>query len=494
VSQYKSLIQICDAAIRAGKPHEAGRRISLLTPSRVPREWRLPLAKICRRAGVYSFGLRLLQRLALDAGARKRGLHATADELTEYAALLLRSGAVDEALERLVQIEREAGAEALLIRAFAHFARWEYAQAIPFLEKYVQSDLSADALLVGQSNLAFARVECGAFEHAMKLTDENIRRARKKNHFYLENYNHALRAQIYLQEHNLKFAREEVNLALRRFEGWRTNTHFFATKLQLILDGLETRSLQPFAELRKQAAAHQEWHALREADLYSLKVHFEKQRFLHLYFGSPLVGFRECIVRELGQAPAETHFLFGAADSPCFDLASGLIDGHQGLRAGFKSHQLLSILLRDLYQPLRLAGLHSALFQGQQFDLASSPDRVHQILRRTRRWLAASNIPGIIREDHGFYSLVINGPFSFRIPLESAPMDQFTLQMSALRRAFERAVLFSAEEIERELGISIASAHRLLSTAIELQMIERIGAVKRPKGYRFTVSANEKVA
>jgi hypothetical protein len=138
--------------------------------------------------------------------------------------------------------------------------------------------------------------------------------------------------------------------------------------------------------------------------------------------------------------------------------------------------------------------LHSALFQGQQFDPASSPDKVHQILRRTRRWLAASNIPAAIREDHGFYSLVINGRFSFRVPLESAPADQFTLQMSALRRAFARVAIFSAEQIERELGISIASAHRLLNTAIEMQMIERIGAVKRPKGYRFAVSANEKAA
>lgn len=487
VNPFETLIHSCDAFIRGGKPREAARLLSQIKPIRVPREWRLPLAKICRRAGQYSMGLRLLDRLVNEKPVRHEA-SAKPAEITEYAALLLRSGAVNEALKTLEHVDAHAVPEAYLIRAFTHFARWEFGEAIPSLESYLECGLSPDAALVGRSNLAFARSECGQFEQALLLTDENIELAKERGHFHLENYNHALRGQIHIEKGDFSLAKAAVNLALRDVDSdsGGNSTHFFAHKLKLILDGLETKSLAPFAELRKLAEAHRQWNALREADLYSLRVCFEEPRFLHLYFGSPLPGFRQRIWRELGRRPDQETFILGPDSAPCFDLTSGEIDGQDGLRANFTCHRLIEVLLRDFYQPKQIAGLHAALFPEEHFNISSSPDRVHQIIRRTRRWLEESQIPVIVFCEHEFYSLKILGPFSFRVSRERGPVEGHLLQVQKLRNAFADLPLFSAAHIRRELGISTTSVHRFLRKAIEAGDLERIGPSQHPAGYKFT--------
>jgi hypothetical protein len=310
----------------------------------------------------------------------------------------------------------------------------------------------------------------------------------------LENYNHALLCQIHLEERNFVLARNAVELALRQSDGDRNSSGFFANKLKLILDGLESERLEPFAELRALAAANCQWNALREADLYSLKVHFEPPRFLHLYFGSPQPGFRDRIFRELGRRPEQETFVLGPASAACFDLSSGKIDDQQGLRANFKCHQLMAVLLRDFYQPNQIAGLHAALFPEEHFNISTSPDRVHQIIRRTRRWLESKHIPADILCDQEFYSLKILGRFSFRVPRECAPNDLFHLQIERLKAAFTENAVFSAAHIQRELGISTTSTHRLLRKAIELGELQRIGPTKRPAGYQFLSQLKTKVA
>jgi tetratricopeptide (TPR) repeat protein len=485
MNPFETLIHSCDAFIRGGKPREAARLLSQIKPIRVPREWRLPLAKICRRTGQYSMGLRLLDRLVNEKPMWPEA-SATAAETTEYAALLLRSGAVNEALRTLSHVDAHAAPEAYLISAFTHFARWEFAEAIPSLESYLECELSPDAALVGRSNLAFARSECGQFEQASLLTDQNIELAKERGHFHLENYNHALRGQIHIEEGNFVLARAAVDLALRDVDSGSNSTHFFAHKLKLIVDGLESKSLAPFAELRKLSEAHRQWNALREADLYSLRVCFEEPRFLHLYFGSPLPGFRERIWRELRRRPDQETYILGPESAPCFDLASGEIDGQDGLRANFTCHRLIEVLLRDFYQPKQIAGLHAALFPEEHFNISSSPDRVHQIIRRTRRWLEEKQIPVIVFCEHEFYSLKICGSFSFRVSREHGPVDSHLLQVQRLRNALADRPIFSAAHIRRELGISTTSVHRFLRKAIEAGDLERIGPSKHPAGYRFT--------
>lgn len=478
---FEILLQECDADIRAGKPHNVVGRLAHVGTAKIPREWRLPLAKICRRAGLYALGLRLLTRF-VNSPAPK----ASAAELTEYSALLVRSGAVDEALEYLETVDFKEVPESLLIRAFALFSVWEFQKAIPELENYLKAPLSKDALLVGRSNLAFAHVEVRQHETARKLLEENIRIAKEQGYAHLETYNKGLLAQVYLQEGNFVRARETISLIASDISNSQTNSDWSVVKLMLILDGLENKDPKPFARLRQLATEKKDWPALRDADLFLLKVDFKVETFLHLYFGSPLPGFRRCIQQEIGQIPERQIYVLGKKKSPRLDLQTGEVDHESGIRAGFKTHQLLRALLRDFYQPMTIGGLHAALNPGEHFNIGSSPDRVHQVVRRTRKWLAENKIPVRIQEDEGFYSLVIEGDFSFRVPIDQKPQDLFHHRIEKLTKAFPESQLFSADAIQKELAISETSAHRLLQRAIESGEIERLGKAKRPSGYRIS--------
>lgn len=479
---FEILLQDCDADIRGGKPHHVIRRLAQVGTSRIPREWRLPLAKICRRAGLYSLGLRLLTRLASGPSPK-----ASPAEMTEYSALLIRSGAVDEALENLEKLNAQEVPEAFLIRAFAHFTRWEYRRGALELENYLRAPLSNDATLVGRSNLAFAHVELREHGTARGLLEENIRMTRDQGYRNLEAYNVGLLAQVYLQEGNFSAARKTISVT--DISKSQTYNDWSVEKLRLIIDGLENKDAKPFALLRKLAREKKDWQALRDADLFSLKVNFSEERFLHLYFGSPLPEFRKCIEAELGCVPDRSIYVLGKKSAPRFDLEAGEVDGANVVRAGFKCHQLLRTLLKDFYQPMRVGGLHAALNPNEHFDIVSSPDRVHQIVRRTRLWLKQNSLPVRIQEDEGFYSLVIDGNLSFRVSIDQQPADIFGWRMEKIKSIFPDARIFSAREIQDELGISETSAHRLLQRAIEAGRIERLGKTKRPSGYRISKSA-----
>lgn len=483
---FEILLQECDADIRAGKLHHVARRLAHVDAARIPRVWRLPLAKICRRAGLYSLGLRLLSRLANGTKTK-----ATAAELTEYSALLVRSGAIDEALDYLKNVNSTEVPESLLIKAFALFARWEYQEAIPDLEKYLQASLPESALLVGRSNLALALVETRRHKPARQMLEENIRLAQAQGYSHLETYNISLLAQVYLQEENFKAARKLLNSVPPDSSQSQSNNDWSILKLKLVLDGLENKDTKPLMLLRKLAIDKNDWSAIRDADLYLLKVDFKEETFLHLYFGSPLPGFRNRIHSELGRVPDRKIYVLGKKSAPRFDLETGKIDGKSILRAGLKCHQLIAILLRDFYQPLRLGGLHAALFPGDHFDVSSSPDRVHQVLSRTRKWLMENQIPVRINESEGFYSLSIEGNFSFRVAIDRKAKDLFARRMETLAVAFPNAKLFSCQDIQDKLGLSVTSAHRLLNQAIESGQIERLGNLKRPSGYRIVPNVSK---
>src|SRR5665213_926712 len=209
MNSYQELIAACEADVRASQTQNVSKRLAKLNTSRVPREWRLPLANICRRAGLHSLGITLLTR----------GVHpqktnpveaASPQELAEYAVLLLRSGALSEALTTLNGVKPSQVPESLLYRGFCHFSGWDFDQAIPCLEEYLRSPLAAYAGLVGKVNLAYAYVECGMSDKAAALLEENIDFAGTHGHTRLQGNCHSLRAQLHLKNSEFDQARREL--------------------------------------------------------------------------------------------------------------------------------------------------------------------------------------------------------------------------------------------------------------------------------------------
>lgn len=484
-NRFDELLRDCDADIRSGRASNVRRRLNDFHLARIPKPFRLPLARICRRAGLHTIGLRLLWKTVRGSSIGK----PSASELAEYAVLLLRAGAVDEAAVCLQKIDAAHTPEANLFRAYVSFANWSYEASLPYLKDYIAAAPSEYAADVGRANLAFALVELQQSEDAEALLNETISGLSSRGHRQLLANCYALRSQLYLQVGRIDGAQREIELAKSAAGAVASNDGFLITRLNYILKGLEAKSLQPFNEVRELAILNHDWEGLREIDLYSLKVQFDEAKFNYLYFGSPYSGFRNRLLKDAERAIDQDSFLFGDADGRRFELETGRIDGSLSSQAGKKCHQIVTALMRDFYRPLNIGGLFSALFPGEIFDIDSSPDRVHEIIRRARLWSKQENLSFDIVEEKEFYRLKLNGKMAFVVPGGHANIDPMKLQFDRLKTALEPSRPFSALAVRERLGLSKTGAFRLLKWAVESGRVQSRSKNAREHEYTFRESA-----
>jgi hypothetical protein len=496
VNTFEAVIKECDTLIKTGRPQLVSKQLAALNLHRIPRQWLQPLAQICRRAGLNPLGLKLLSPVVRPKDISS--LTATPSELAEYAALLLRTGAISEAEFLLAKIDSQIAPEAMLFRAFANFTHFEFREAISNLESYLISPLDRYSLLVGKVNLAFAQVSC-ELRGASQTLSEAIAEAKEEGYFRLESNCLALRAQSHIQQGEYLKAETDLARSLDLLNLAQTHDSQFVIKWRAFLESYRTGTTTAINDYRKTAEANEDWDGMRECDLHYLKIKFEKVRFNHLLFGTPFPAYREQITSALNFRPDQNTYILGSKKSPRFDLLTCDFKGSPLSNPGGKCHQLLDVVLHDFYRPIGIGGIYSALFPNENFDAFASPDRVHQLLRRTRLWLKESGVPVMIQEAKGKYSLRLDGDVAFKIPLEHQPVDFMNLQFETLKNAREKRagkhLPFSAREIREQLGLARTSIQRLLNWGICHGKIEKVG-VKNATLYRIsaaTVSNRDKV-
>jgi tetratricopeptide (TPR) repeat protein len=483
---YQDLIQKCESDIRLGRAGLVAKSLRHLNAARVPRLWRLPLANICRRVGHYSLGMHLLK--FVPAARFPRMPQPTSAEMAEYAVLLLRSGAIHEAMSWLCRVDTAAVSEGLLYHSFAHFYQWDFESAIPLLQNYIRADLTPYARLVGKTNLGFAYAYADAKHHgaALEILTQNIEETHTNGLHQLESTCRALAAQVHVQRGDLKQAKTEIEAAQKINLELLNNDHFLVRKWSLIVEGISSRSPKPLEELRLQAVQQRDWEVLREVELYHLKIDFDMARFLHLYFGSMHAGFRQRIETYLQRTTDRKVFVLGEKKAPRFDLQTGETNGAELLNPGKQFHRMMDVLLRDFYLRQRVPGLFSLLFPGEYFNISSSPDRVHQIIRRTRGWLSEENVPCEIEEVDGFYSLTITGNFSFLVPIERGQISTADADLHKLKQIFGSHRSFTTAEAKTKLSMSTASVYRLIEKGRDTGVLIQVGSKGRSAAFKFS--------
>lgn len=471
--KLQSLLTECEAEIRAGRAQRAAHLLARLNVNEVPRELRLTFANLARRAGSLTLGLRLLTPLIHRDRNRWRD-EATAAERAEYAVLLQYCGAVREALAQLEQVDARAVPEAQLYRAFCHFNRWEYAEAIPCLEAYLRGGLSPYAGLVGRVNLAAALVAAEENDRARALLEENIRHAADGGHARLRGNSLELRAQLHLRAGDYAAADADLEAAAALFSEEQTTDRLYVRKWQAVTASLRQKDRAPLLAFREEARRHGNWESVREADLFLLQVEFEPALFEKLIFGTPYPSYRRRITKLLRRWPENSEFLHGSGPR-VFDLVDATLDGQPILNSGKKIHRALEILSRDLYAPLKLGGLFAELFPGDHFDVNSSPDRVHQVLRRTRRWIEEHGLPLNLRaREGGDYALEVAAGLALRVPLHRPDVSPHALDFEKLRRLVPGDE-FSPRDARAKLNLSLTGFNQLINWSLERGLVTREG-------------------
>src|SRR4051812_21607804 len=124
----------CEDFVRTGQIDRARALLREINSAKIVDAWRFPLANMCRRTGLDSLGIKFLTPPRMD-DREKWIQNSTPQEVAEYAVLIQRIGSVNLALKVLNRLDPAVFPDALLYRAFCHFNRWEYAEAVPELER-----------------------------------------------------------------------------------------------------------------------------------------------------------------------------------------------------------------------------------------------------------------------------------------------------------------------------------------------------------------------
>lgn len=471
---FKSLIQECESDIRAGNTEAAALRLREMPLQKIPNDLRFPLANLCRRTGLVSTGLKVLTPPHMPD--RSEWLNTvSAAEVAEYALLLQRIGSVNEAMRILDRVDAAKFPDALLYRAYCRFNRWEYAEAIPLLEKYVAGPLDDYKKLIGRVNLMAALVSTSA-PNAGAMLEDLLKTCEAGGHIRLAANCHELRAQLALAGTDMKAAKSAVAAALAILNSAKTLDQLFAKKLQAVMTAIETGKTGAMEEFRREALDRMDWEGARDIDFFILKMGFSNAKFEHLIFGTPFPAYRERVCNALNRRMLKETFVFGEEDGPVMDVAKAQIEGLPCLTVGGKIHQMLEILLRDFYRPKTLAALFSELFPNDHFDIFSSTDRVHQILKRTRAWLNDANIPAEIVEIERYYALQVTGKFGFKLTLERASIDWNQVQLRRLTSVATEDRVYTPKELREKLGLGLTPFRRFTMWALEEGKLVRDGS------------------
>lgn len=456
-SSHSELLNQLDHWVRNGQLEEARSAMTEQVLSHIPRPHRLAFAKLCRRIGLISHGLRILHSVI----HREKQLDepASSEELCEYAVLLSRNGSVAEALQMLNSLPTGQNPEVHLFRGFCHISSWNYEEAIPELTNYIRLEQDPYRLLIAGVNMSASLLAVRDLAKAEDYLMECETQARQQNSKRLLGNILELRAQHLILSGKHQNAKIILDQAEDIFRPSQSYDQLLTMKWRALLAARDRQSSEPLLRFRQEALKRQHWESVREADFFALQIQFEQDRFDHLLIGTPWRNYRKRIQDELQHLPSEAYTI-GHPFGLVFDLETGKSNEHSLLAPGKKIHQVLSALLADLYVPCNVGSLFARLYPNEHFNIYSSPLRVHQQLKRARHWLRQNKIPARVQQNQGHYHLNFVGTFGIRIPRDRSQPNVEEIHLRGLESSLA-GEFFTVEEACQRLSISRSAFHRL---------------------------------
>lgn len=491
-----------EIAIRLGQGVSAKRQLEALMRRSIPREEMATVAGLARRLDMGDHGIRLLHPIVLPPA--RKVFDATSKELLEYGACLVAQGIPNEGCEWLLRVESRSQPLRFLYLAFARIAEWRYQEAIPLLKSFLgESRLDDYHRLLGGVNL----VACLIFERrlvqAERWTKGILEHTRRKG-FRLQTGNLLeLATQIAVFQGNRPTAEKRLAEARGFLEHSGTRDAYYARKWQAILQVVfekETQSNRSSVEAaRKEALRLGLWESVRHLDRIKAVYWNHDELIPHLYFGSPYPDFRRRLLADLKKPvllPSEYAWnLKGTGGGFRLNLGNGTRELKKNQRrevTALAATKLLWILASDFYRPQRLSEIHAKLYPEEYFSPHSSPNRIHQVMIRLRRWFTLKNVPIEVQERGGRYGLLGVKSISVILPRQAAGQKNDSPALLALRGRWPDAP-FTLSQACSTLSLPRRTVLRMVSTAVTQGKISKQG-LNRATKYMFSAPENKSQA
>lgn len=482
-------LALVDEMIRTGQQSQAQLLLQRIAPANLKRSDFARFANLLARVGLSHRGLRLLNPLVRDPRLQDG---ATPEEKLEYAYLLIKIGALQEARSILEELNPATHPDCLLYSTFALTPEWRYAETISLLSKYLEhlDGGRPYSALVAKVNLTAAMIFCRYDEEAAKHLQEAKSEAVNLNAAFLLGSLHELTAQLALTQERFLDAEVALNEASRLLKASVTAENLYVRKWRLVLEFL--KSPRPFdltpqlLEFRKKAMAHREWEVARDLDFQLLRRLRMDETFAFLYCGSPTDVFRRRLETTFPNfpLPKDTYAWSGQPGliaKNSYDVQTGTDSrGLEFMERGQSPHRLLLILCRDFYRPQSLAQISAWLYPDELYHPTHTPVRIHQIVSRLRRRLKEARVPILISSFGGTLRIDFKKPCAlvkhWRLDQEQPTKVDLESEPALVRLAGSS---FQARELAIVMNISISSAIRRINRLLAEGKLVREGTGKK---------------
>jgi tetratricopeptide (TPR) repeat protein len=484
----QTTIQELENFIRSGQFDEVETRLRKL--GKVDRKHAVAIANIARRINRPSLAFKMLNPIVRSDDRLQAP--ATALEKIEYAESLRRLGAVDEAWQLLNEVDSEKHPEATVHKIFCLFNQWKYSEALIILRKYVQSStLTPYARCVGQINLAAALISEENLIEARDLL-ESLRAETKASDFQLLYGNSLeLSAQVLILQKDFETALSLLEESSEVLKSAGNVASLFVEKWKAIAESLKQKKSTPeLQDVFRRAQSERHWETVRDCDLYLAYLDQDLSRFERAYFGTPYDSFRQRILRFAGpKFQISSHYLWSVTpkSSSILNLEKGLVEGkvQAQLPTGQALHRFLILISQDFYKPVSTLSAFGKLFPDEFMNANTSANRVHQIVKRCREWLADAGVDLQIEETDGGYRMVLGADCGVLVRATPLPLSTKQLEWGLLESSVGQSV-FDVHRACEILSSSASTAQRLLKWALADNRLEKLGQGSRTT-YRVAI-------
>lgn len=470
-----SFLDNLDLLIKKGESEKVQRALKALKTSEVPRALLASIAKISLRVGEPRFALSLLRPLIHSE--TPLALSVSFDEQIQYGMCLKQLGASDHALKVFRSVNADHCPEVLLYEAITLFTQWRYQEAIPKLERYLDSDLVGSyQKMIGKINLASALIFVESYADANEILSALAEEAKDCGHHLLFGNALELLSQILIYKKEYAGAEEIIQKASVFMEKSTPVYKLFLEKwsaiAQLYQSKSELSSLRNLNRVRDQAISLRHWESVRDCDFFFAVCKRDEHLFQRLYFGTPYEDYRQRLIRycaDFSHLPEYFDWRGNAAHLHALDGKLEALD--LGKKSGDQNIRLLKALSRDFYAPTKPYALYLNLFSDESLDPEAALPRIFSAVSRAKKWLKSQSIPIEIENSEAGYKLTWTGPYVLRVPSGLELQKVSVNGLEALKKHYKDQS-FSSSEAARFLELSQRSLVRMIKDAVSDQVLE----------------------
>lgn len=486
IHSYEEFLSECHDKIRAGNADLVVKNLRQVNTSQIPRKHALAMAALCRRTELIQTGLRILRPIVNGPTQKKNDV--SDGEKGEYAVLLLKNGSIAEARRILKDLQNSSFQEAHLYLGFAAIMVWDYEKAVQHLKLFIEKAPDSFIKLVAKVNMSAALINTYEYEQAKKLISENMEEANKFENKKLLANCHELMSQVYTAEKQFEKARESLDVSWQILKQENSTDQLFVVKQKAIIDAISTGSTAPLLLAKQEAIKRRHWESVRDLDFHLLKLHFNSKDYNKLYCGTPHAAYRTKLTKQFSSLHAlpENAFI-GADDAIVLDLNNFQLSNGRISMPSPQIQRTFIALLNDVYRPQSLGALFEKVFPSDYFDADSSPNRIRQLINRTRQWIEENHLPVQIAYSRDGFKVEITG--SLQIKLHLDVQNNFEAERTKwfrLQKQMKPAGWFTVNDVCETQHESKSSAQRLLNWALKNNKITKSGSGPSTKYFLST--------